>query len=57
MHALEIVAYRHPVEHVAIQAQKMYYTMVHTLHLQPECKDDMIQRLSEDRFETNTVVS
>lgn len=57
MHALEIIAYRHPNEHVAKQALEMYTKMVHNLHLQPETKDQMIQRLSEDRFTTGTVVS
>jgi hypothetical protein len=57
MHALEIIAYRHPVELVAAQAQEMYFKMVHNLHLQPETKEQMITRLSEDRFLTDTIVS
>ena len=57
MHALEIIAYRHPVDTVAKQAVFMYLKMVHDLYLEPENKNRMITRLSEDRFITNTVVS
>lgn len=57
MHALEIIANRHPNEVVAKDAGRMYLKMVHTLHLEPETKGRMIQRLSEDRFLTDTVVS
>lgn len=57
MHALEIISYRHPSETVSSVALDMYEKMVHNLHLQPETKEQMIQRLSEDRFKNNTVVS
>lgn len=57
MHALEIIAYRHPNATIAHQALKMYEKMVKNLHLQPETKEQMIERLSEDRFLTDTIVS
>lgn len=57
LHALEIIGYRHPSELVRNQGYEMYVAMVHNLHLQPETKEQMIERLSEDRFKTNTVVS
>lgn len=57
MHALEIIAYRHPVIKLATDAEWLYKKMVHNLHLNIETKDQMIKRLSEDRFEAGTVVS
>jgi len=57
MHALEIIAYRHPVENTGLQALEMYTKMVHNLHLQVETKEQMINRLSEDRFVSQTIVS
>lgn len=57
MHALEVIAYRHPDAYVATQAESLYFAMVHGLHLNVETRDQMIERLSEDRIETGTVVS
>lgn len=57
MHALEVIAYRHPVPEVAKIAGHMYLKMVHNMHLNSESKGQMIQRLSEDRFLSGTVVS
>lgn len=57
MHALEVIGYRHTDTYVAYQAREMYFAMVRNLHLQPETKEQMITRLSEDRFKTGTVVS
>jgi len=57
MHAYEIVGYRHPHIGLSAEAQKIYRKFVYALHLQPETKDQMIERLSEDRTITNTVVS
>ncbi len=57
MHALEVIAYRCPDETIARQAYLMYAEMVHNLHLQPETKEQMIYRLSEDRLKSGTVVS
>lgn len=57
MHSLEIIGYRHPVEEIAKICNKLYIKMVHNLHLNPETKEQMINRLSEDRIINNTVVS
>ena len=57
MHALEIIGYRHPDNIVRERALFMYHKMVENLHLQPETKEQMIKRLSEDRFVSGTVVS
>lgn len=57
MHALEIIAYRHPDAEIGRKAIIMYLKMVGNMHLNPETMSQMIERLSEDRFLTNTVVS
>lgn len=57
MHAYEICGYRHPVRDLAVDAQMIYRKMVYSLHLTPENRDDMIERLSEDRIANDTVVS
>lgn len=57
MHATEVIGYRHPSESVAITCQALYWQMVRSLHLNPESKQEMIDRLSEDRLLSGTVVS
>jgi hypothetical protein len=57
MHALEIIAYRHPVDGICDKAFLLYCAMVHNMHLNIETEDQMIKRLSEDRIKSNTVVS
>lgn len=57
MHSLEIIGYRHPNRETADMARVYYEKMVHNLHLNPETKERMITRLSEDRIINNTVVS
>lgn len=57
MHALEVIAYRHPDEHVAGNAFALYRMMVKNLHLNMETRLQMIERLSEDRIASGTVVS
>jgi hypothetical protein len=57
MHALEIIGYRHSNKEVAKMAGHMYLKMVHNMHLNGETVFQMAQRLSEDRFTNNTVVS
>lgn len=58
MHALEVVGYRHPdATGVGFIARGLYELMVHNLHLRPESPGDMVERLSEDRIATGTVVS
>lgn len=58
MHALEVIAYRHPSHDViGTECFTLYHQMVHGLHLSVEQRNDMIRRLSEDRFLSGTVVS
>lgn len=57
MHSLEVIAYRHPDFEVAARAYGLYRAMVRGLHLNPETEIEMIERLSEDRIATDTVVS
>lgn len=57
MHALEVLAYRHPDPFIADAAMYLYEKMVHNMHLNVETKEQMIKRLSEDRLISNTVVS
>ena len=66
MHAYQIVAYRHPHYfisdtvgrlHISDAAYDIYTKLVHGLHLMIEPRELMIQRLSEDRIATDTVVS
>lgn len=57
MHALEVIAFRHPNEHTAATAYHLYREMVHTLHLNEEHPSEMMKRLSEDRMASGTVVS
>lgn len=57
MHCFEVVAYRHPVGLTATIAEQIYLRLVSNLHLNPESRDAMIERLSEDRIATGTVVS
>lgn len=57
MHALEVVGYRHPDGNIGSVAFELYWRMVLNLHLNAESRDQMIERLSEDRIATGTVVS
>lgn len=57
MHALEVIGYRHPDGPVMYRARNLYDAMVANLHLVPEPKNRMIERLGEDRIATGTVVS
>lgn len=57
MHCYEVVAYMHPHPVLATIAEGIYNRLVHALHLNPESKDMMIKRLTEDRIATDTVVS
>ncbi len=57
MHCFEVVAYRHPDKEIAGTAYEIYARMVACLHLNPESRPQMIERLSEDRIANGTVVS
>lgn len=57
MHCFEVVGYRHPNEAVGIHARDIYIRFVTNLHLWPESREQMIERLSEDRIAAGNVVS
>ena len=57
MHALEVVGYRCPDEALAFNAERLYIAMVHNMHLNIESKEEMIERLSEDRIAKGTITS
>ena len=56
IHALEIIARRCPHFDFGAMAEKAYYRFVHSMHLNPETPEQMIERLNEDRIERGTVV-
>ena len=57
MHCFEVIGYRHPNSYIANQAYEIYYRLAHSLHLNAETRDEMIERLSEDRIAKGEVVS
>lgn len=57
MHALEVIAYRHPSKTTATICANLYIAMVRNMHLKPETFDEFEARLSEDRIESGEVVS
>lgn len=57
MHCAEVIAYCHPDAWVRLEWFDVYRTFVVALHLEPETKARMIERLTEDRLANGTVVS
>ena len=57
MHALEVIAYRHPSVSTKLLARELYEKMVYNMHLEIEPFSVFKNRLSEDRLANNTVVS
>ena len=57
MHVAEVIAWRHPNKTVSHHAWLIYEQLVHNLHLNVETKQQMVERLSEDRIATGKVVS
>lgn len=57
MHALEVIAYRHPDVMIAVRAKNMYWLMTDNMHVVSESFQSFTRRLSEDRIKSNTVVS
>lgn len=56
MHALEVIAYRHPNQSTTEVACHLYWAMCDNLHLPPESQLAFERRLSEDRIAGNNVV-
>lgn len=57
MHCYEVVGYRHPNTATRKTAHGVYLRLVGNMHLNPESREEMIGRLSEDRIKTGMVVS
>lgn len=56
-HAVEVLGYRHPDSAIAMKWERFYFAMCKDQHTNPETRQQMIARLSEDRIATGTVVS
>lgn len=57
MHCYEVVAYMHPNSFVSGEALHVYHKIVRGLHLNIETKEEMMDRLTEDRVAKGMVVS
>ncbi len=53
-HACEVIGYSHPDRHLAAFFDLAYRLFCHTLHLRPETKEMMVERLTEDRIANGT---
>lgn len=56
MHCFEVVGYRGPAP-LSDQALEIYTRLVRNMHLVLEAREDMIERLGEDRIASGEVVS
>lgn len=57
LHCFEVIAWRHPNMNVRGDAWMIYEKIVESWHLKPENRNDMIDRLSEDRIAKGNIVS
>ena len=57
MHCFEVVGYLHPNDRLRMDANRIYGRLVHNMHLTPETRAQMLERLTEDRIAKGTVVS
>lgn len=57
MHCFEVVGYCHPNPAIGDIALGIYDRLVRNLHLYPESREQMMERLCEDRIANGTVVS
>ena len=57
MHAVEIIGYLHPDPAVAFDWLCLYKEFCHSLHVNPETLEEMLDRLCEDRIKKGTIVS
>lgn len=56
-HAVEVLGYRHPDDVIRARWYTFYRAMCKDQHTNPETREQMITRLSEDRIAQNNVVS
>lgn len=57
MHALEIIAHKHPRLHVRTKCFDLYHKMVISMHLNMETEKQLEDRLTKDRIAEGDVVS
>lgn len=57
MHCFEVIGYESPDAAAATSGRDIYFRMVKNLHLSPETHEEMLERLTEDRIASGTVVS
>lgn len=57
MHSAEVLGMCHPNAYAAGQWLRVYLQFCKNFHVRPETKDDFLQRMTEDRIATDTVVS
>lgn len=57
MHALEVIGYQHPDGMISGPCLVMYQSICRMLHVPPETRRAMIERLTGDRIISGTVVS
>lgn len=57
LHAIEVLAYRHPLGVARGQWMALYLSGCHSLHVHPETIDQFTVRMAEDRVASGTIVS
>jgi len=57
MHCFEVVGYCHPNKFIGAMANSIYIRLVRNMHLSVETKEEMMERLTEDRIAQGNVVS
>lgn len=49
LHGAEIIGYKHPNDEIRIWWRRLYYRLVKDMHLEPETKEAMDERLGDNR--------
>jgi hypothetical protein len=57
MQAVEVIGYLHPYADVRFKWLTLYYKMVKGIHLEPETRERLLERMLEDRIQSGTIVS
>jgi len=55
LHAIEVIGYEHPMQNVRDGFSMSYYVLVHALHLMPETREALRERMLEDRIKTGNL--
>lgn len=56
MHAAEVIGHMHPDPAIAFPWMELYKGFCHSLHVNPETKEQMLTRLCEDRIQKGNIV-